>query len=83
MQTAMFCTGWKWCNFVACTTVDFHCKRIECDKTSVNHSYTSSNALFVAILPELTLQHKSIREPKDWIMDEEAFLDEMMTLVQA
>ena len=34
---------------------------------------------FVAILPELAVQHKPIREPKDWIMDEEAFLDEMMT----
>jgi len=25
IQTAMFCTRRKWCDFVVCTTVDFYC----------------------------------------------------------
>jgi len=35
----------------------------------------------VAILPELTLKGKPIREPKEWIKDEDAFVKEMKQIV--
>ena len=75
----MFCTGRKWCDFVA---IDFHCERIEYNKTfckSFLHKFR--HFYFITILPDLAIQHKPIREPKNWIMEEEAFLVEMETLV--
>ena len=61
MQAAMFCARQKWCNFVVRTTVDFHCERIEYDKTFCeSFLHKLRRFYFVAILPEFAVQHKPI-----------------------
>ena len=77
LQATMFCTGRKWCDFVVRTTVDLHIERI-----TFNSDFWKPILLrlrsfyFSAILPELAeprLRKGGIREPSDWLSDQEAW----------
>lgn len=66
VQMAMFCTKREWCDFFIRTTVDYHCERIEFDRSfCVSLLPKLRRFFFLAILPELTLKHNLICEPKD------------------
>ena len=82
VQMAMFCTNTEWCDFILRTTIDYHCERVQFDESfCVTVLPTLRRFYMMAILPELALKAKEIREPKDWITDEESFLREMEDLV--
>ena len=82
VQVAMLCTNTQWCDFLLRTTVDFHCERVEYDEAfCIDMIPTLRRFYIIAILPELSLKGKSIREPKDWIDDEHSFVLEMEQLV--
>ena len=82
VQIAMFCTKTKWCNFFLCTTVDYYCKRVEFEESFCGSIFPTFQRFYVlAILPELTLKAKLIQEPKDWVMEEETFFQEMAKVV--
>ena len=77
LQATMFCTERKWCDFVVRTTVDLHIERI-----SFNADFWKPILLrlrsfyFSAVLPELAvprLRKGGIREPSDWLSDQEAW----------
>ena len=68
VQTAMLCTVTQWCDFVARTNIDF--QRVE--RICLDKEFCSSFIIkvqefyFNSILPELTVTHTPIREPK-WV----------------
>ena len=81
-QIAMFCTRTKWCDFFLRTTVDFHCERIPFDEPFCGSILPILRRFYIlAILPELTLKAKPIREPKDWVVEEAVFLQEMTEFI--
>ena len=65
----MFCTKTKWCDFFLCTTADYFCKQVQFEEPFCGSILPTLRCF----LPELTLKAKSIREPKDWVMEEETF----------
>ena len=82
IQIAMFCTRTKWCDFFLRTTVDFHCERVPFDESFCSSILPILRRFYIlAILPELTLKSKPIREPKDWVAEETVFLQEMTEFV--
>ena len=82
VQMAMFCTKREWCDFIIRTTIDYHCERVQFDESFCARLLPSLHRFYVtAILPELAFKAKPIREPKEWIADEESFLQEMERLV--
>jgi len=82
VQMAMFCTNTQWCDFLLRTTVDYHCERIQYNEAFCHKIIPTLRRFYIiAILPELSLKGKPIREPKDWISDEESFIQEMEQLV--
>ena len=82
VQMAMFCTKTKWCDFLLRTTVDYHCERVPLDESFCDALLPTLRRFYVlAILPELSLKAKPIREPKDWLAEEETFLQEMAELI--
>ena len=82
VQMAMFCTNTRWCDFLLRTTIDYHCEKVECNETFYLEIIPTLRRFYiVAILPELSLKGKSIREPKDWISNEESFIQELEQLV--
>ena len=78
VQMAMFCTKREWCDFFIRTTVDYHCERIKFDHVSLLPKLR--RFFFLAVLPELTLKHKPIRKPKDWISDADAWVEKVAKL---
>ena len=76
VQTAMFCTGTRWCDFFLRTTVDMYCERIAFDERMCCSILPKLREFyFCAILPELTLpRNPEIREPKEWLQDKETWL---------
>ena len=79
---AMFCTKREWCDFILCTTIDYNCEQVQFNETFCARLLPSLRRFYVtAILPELAFKAKPIREPKEWIADEESFLQEMERLV--
>lgn len=82
VQMAMFCTNRKWCDFILRTTIDYYCERVQFDESFCTGLLPSLRRFYItAILPELALKAKPIREPKHWIADENSFLLEMEQLV--
>ena len=82
VQMAMFCTKREWCDFILRTTIDYHCERVQFDESFCTRLLPSLRQFYVtAILPELTLKAKPIREPKEWIADLQSFLQEMQRVV--
>ena len=84
IQFAMFCTNTKWCDFCLRTLVDVHCERIY-----LNTEYCSSRIpslrkfYFCAILPELALPKDPIREPREWIVSEQDWLQRVSSPVSS
>ena len=82
VQLAMFCTSTQWCDFLLRTTVDYHCERIQLNKSFCTTMLPTLRRFYIlAILPELSLKAKSIREPKDWLTNEDSFVQEIEHLV--
>ena len=82
VQMAMVCTNTRWCDFLLRTTVDYHCERVEYNETFCLEIIPILRRFYIiTILPEISLEDKSIWEPKDWISDEESFIQEMEQLV--
>ena len=82
VQMAMFCTKTKWCDFFLRTTVDYYCERVKFEESFCGSILPTLRRFYVlAILPELALKSKPIREPKDWVTEEESFLQEMAEVV--
>ena len=82
IQMAMFCTKKEWCDFLLCTTIDYHCKQVQFDESFCGAIFPTLRRFYIlAILPELALKAKPIREPKYWITKEDSFLKEMEELV--
>ena len=78
VQMAMFCTKKAWCDFLLHTTIDYHCERVQFDKSFCDMVLPALRRFYIlAILPELALKAKPIREPKDWLTEEDSFLQEM------
>ena len=82
VQMAMFYTKREWCDFILRTTIDYHCEWVQFDEYFCTRLLPSLRQFYVtAILPELTLKAKPIREPKEWIADLQSFLQEMQRVV--
>ena len=82
IQFAMFCTGRKWCD-IFIRAKDSHCERIQFDEQFCLDALPKlKRFFFCAILPELTVPHQPIREPKEWIADEDNWMS-MVTDVRA
>ena len=82
VQMAMFCTKREWCDFILRTTIDYYFERVQIDESFCARLLPSLRRFYVtAILSELAFKAKPIREPKEWIADEENFLQEMERLV--
>ena len=82
VQMAIHCTNTQWYDFLLRTTVDFHCEWVEYDDVFCSGVIPTLRRFYiVAILPELSLKAKSIREPKNWIEDEDKFIQEMERIV--
>ena len=82
VQMAMFCTKTKWCDSLLCTTVDYHCEWVLFEESFCETILPTLRRFYIlAILPELALKGKLIREPKDWVTDEHCFLQEMEEFV--
>ena len=82
IQMAMFCTKTEWCDFLLRTTIDYHCERVQLDESFCAAILSTLRRFYIlAILPELALKAKPIREPKDWITEEDIFLQEMKEVV--
>lgn len=68
VQTAMFCTERKWCDFVVRTTIDLHVEMIQWDNQLWEN--VLRKLYFTALLPELAQPQQpskgTIREPTDW-----------------
>ena len=74
IQFAMFCTGRKWCD-IFIRAKDSHCERIQYDEGFCSKVIPKLKRFyFCAILPELTLSCQPIREPKEWIDDEDNWM---------
>ena len=80
VQMAMFCTKKEWCDFLLCTTIDYQCEQVQFDKSFCDNImvlHTLQQFYILVILPELALKAKPIQEPKDWLTEEDSFLQEM------
>ena len=78
VQLTMFCTDTQWCDFILCTTVD--CERVQFNKSFCTTTLPTLRRFYtLAILPELSL--KANWEPKDWLTNEDSFVQEMERLL--
>ena len=82
IQMAMSCTKKEWCNLLLRTTMDYHCEWVQFDVSFSGAILPTLRCFYIlVILPELALKAKPIWEPKDWITEEDSFLQEMEELV--
>ena len=81
IQFAMFCTKTKWCDFHLRTMVDAHFERVH---LNIEYCFSRIPSLrkfyFCAILPELAFPKDPIREPREWIVNKEDWLQEISSL---
>ena len=62
--------------------VDFHCERIPFYESFCGSILPILRRFYIlAILPELSLKAEPIREPKDWVVEETVFLQDMTEFI--
>jgi len=77
VQFAMLCTGRTWCDFFICAKDSFG-ERVRYDEElCLSQLPKLKRFYFCAILPELTIPHQPISEPKEWISDETSWLQQV------
>ena len=76
IQGAMYCTERLWCDFVVCTNKDLFIQRVNFDRPLWETIVTKLKIFyFTALLPELSAPLSDIREPVQWLVDYEHWMN--------